>query len=384
MTAFLTLIDLFAVQAILPSLAVRYQVSPAEIGAAANACTLGMAVASLVAAVLSEGIDRRIGIALSLTLLAIPTAALAFVNDLTLFTLLRVAQGCLMATAFVLMLAYLGEHFSRAESAMAFAAFVAGNVLSNLAGRMLSAQVSGNYGLETTFLTFAALNLLGAVLVVATVSRAAPMSKAAASAHSGFAALKAHILNRELRVSFAIGFLILFTFIGVFTFVNFVLVAAPLNLGMTQLGWVYFVFAPSLFTTLMAGWTAALLGARRALWLFLGIIALGLPLLLVPNLGAILVGLALVAIGAFAAQAVATGHVGATATMDRGAASGLYLCAYFSGGLIGSLVLGRVYEAHGWQGCVLAIGGAVLLAGLLTIRLAEPPAMMARPKLEKA
>jgi predicted MFS family arabinose efflux permease len=45
LTAFLTVVDLFATQAILPSLAKAYGVSPAAMGFAVNASTIGMAVA---------------------------------------------------------------------------------------------------------------------------------------------------------------------------------------------------------------------------------------------------------------------------------------------------------------------------------------------------
>ena len=50
LTAFLTVVDLFATQAILPSLARHYQVAPAAMGFAVNATTMGMAVAGLVVA----------------------------------------------------------------------------------------------------------------------------------------------------------------------------------------------------------------------------------------------------------------------------------------------------------------------------------------------
>ena len=43
-TAFLTLVDLFATQAILPALAAAYGVRPAALGLAVNAATLGMAL----------------------------------------------------------------------------------------------------------------------------------------------------------------------------------------------------------------------------------------------------------------------------------------------------------------------------------------------------
>jgi MFS transporter, YNFM family, putative membrane transport protein len=46
LTAFLTVIDLFATQAILPSLARAYNVTPAAMGFAVNSSTMGMAVAA--------------------------------------------------------------------------------------------------------------------------------------------------------------------------------------------------------------------------------------------------------------------------------------------------------------------------------------------------
>jgi len=45
LTAFLTVVDLFATQAILPSLTRHYQVTPAAMGFAVNATTMGMAAA---------------------------------------------------------------------------------------------------------------------------------------------------------------------------------------------------------------------------------------------------------------------------------------------------------------------------------------------------
>ena len=83
LTAFLTVVDLFATQAILPSLTRHYNVTPAAMGFAVNASTMGMAVAGLAVGFLSPHIERRLGILASLVLLAIPTALLASAPDLT-------------------------------------------------------------------------------------------------------------------------------------------------------------------------------------------------------------------------------------------------------------------------------------------------------------
>src|SRR6059058_3701136 len=290
LTAFLTVVDLFATQAILPSLTRHYNVSPAAMGFAVNASTMGMAVAGLVVGFLSPHIDRRLGILVSLVLLAIPTALLASAPDLTVFTLLRVAQGLCMASAFALTLAYLGEQCSSMDAGGAFAAYITGNVASNLIGRLISAAVVDTLGLASNFYFFALLNLAGAALVYFTIQRVKPMH-AMPTAQPPFAATIGHWRNPALRAAFAIGFCILFAFIGTFTFVNFVLVRSPLLLSPMSLGFVYFVFLPSVLTTPAAGKAVARFGTQPAIWASLALAGVGLPLLLLANVGAVLAGM---------------------------------------------------------------------------------------------
>ncbi|NKF34749.1 MFS transporter, partial [Pseudomonas sp. BGM005] len=73
--------------------------------------------------------------------------------------------------------AYLSEHFSAGKTAGALAAYVTGNVASNLFGRMLSAAIAGIGGLSLNFLIFAGLNLLGAALVWFTLKKTASMMR---------------------------------------------------------------------------------------------------------------------------------------------------------------------------------------------------------------
>src|SRR5205807_10378659 len=120
----------------------------------------------------------------------------------------------------------------------------------------------------------------GAVLVYFTVARAAPMGETGTAAPSPLTAWLEHLRNSQLRAAFGIGFCILFAFIGTFTYVNFVLVRAPLSLGPMQLGFVYFVFAPSVITTLFAGKAVARFDTRPVIWAALAVAAVGLPLML--------------------------------------------------------------------------------------------------------
>src|SRR3974377_2004647 len=91
--SFLTLVDLFAAQAILPSLVRAYHTTPPMMGFAVNASTIGMAIAGVVVALISRYLNRRRGIWISLAVLAIPTTLLASAPDITGFMILRGRRG---------------------------------------------------------------------------------------------------------------------------------------------------------------------------------------------------------------------------------------------------------------------------------------------------
>ena len=369
LTAFFTLVDLFATQAILPSLTKHYGVSPAAMGLAVNASTFGMAVAGLAMAFVSHRIDRRLGILLSLCLLAIPTCLLAVAPNLAVFATLRIAQGVFMATAFSLTLAYLGERYTEKDAAGAFAAYITGNVASNLVGRFIAAEVVNAAGLVTNFHVFALLNLLGAALVYFTIDKVPRVKPSGTPEAPPMSAWREHLRNPQLRADFGIGFCILFAFIGTFTYVNFVLMQPPLLVGMMGIGFIYLVFLPSIVTTPLAGKAVQKFGTQTTVWASLAVAGIGLPFLVLPDLSAVLLGMVLVGVGTFFAQAAATGYVSRAATTDRGSASGIYLACYFMGGLVGSAVLGLVFDHFGWTACVAGVGLSLGVAALLVLRL---------------
>lgn len=256
------------------------------------------------------------------------------------------------------------------------AAYITGNVASNFVGRLASALLADQLGLVPNFLILAALNLIGAAIAYAGLRRCTSMGMGMGSASAdpvGLAAWVDHFRHPPLAAGFAVGFLILFAFIGTFTYVNFVLVAAPIAISPMTLGVVYFVFMPSMLTTPLAGRAVSAFGTRRTFRSALALAMAGLPLLILPSLTAVLVGLALVAVGTFFAQAAATGFIGRAATRNRGSASGLYLASYYTGGLAGAALLGPVFDTYGWPAAVAGVGAALALATVLAGQLMLPP-----------
>ena len=223
------------------------------------------------------------------------------------------------------------------------------------------------FGAPAVFITFAALNLAGAAFAWASFKGGKGGAASAAMGMTGIGGA----FTRPLLAVYGIGFCILFAFIGVFSYVNFVLMHAPLSLGMMSLGAVYFVFAPSIVATPVAGLVARRFGPGYGLIGGLGVALIGLWLLAQPALAAVILGLVLVGLGTFFAQATTTGLVGKLAGAARGPANGLYLAAYFSGGLVGAAVLGSVFETFGWIACLELIAVALVLAAALGVSVAR-------------
>lgn len=375
--SFLTLIDLFGSQALLPQLVEAYDADPTAMGFAVNASTIGMAISGLVVAYFSHRINRKRGIWISLVLLSIPTAGLAIAPDVETFMVLRILQGMCMSAAFTLTLTFLSERCSITAASGAMAAYITGNVASNLFGRLIAVGFADGVGLAESFLAFAALNLLGAFLAGLFIGWSSPVEPALGGERpKPLRAMMEHARHGGLRHAFMIGFLLLFIFVGGFTYVNFELVSPRLGLPAAYLGLVYFIFLPSIFTTPVAGKVAGRFGARNTFWAAGFVTLIGIGMTLTNELVVVLVGLSLLGAGTFFAQAAATGYVGRTAKHNHAAANGLYLTSYYVGGLVGAIVLGFVYQAQGWIGLAMALGVALIIAMLLALRLKETPPPM--------
>ncbi|MEM6677480.1 MAG: MFS transporter, partial [Pseudomonadota bacterium] len=194
-------------------------------------------------------------------------------------------------------------------------------------------------------------------------------------------AWRRHLSHPALRAAFAIGFAILFVFVGVFTYVNLYLTEV-LGIEAAALGLVYLVFLPALLTTPFAAQSVSRLGPKRVFQRSGAAALLGVGLTLVPSIPVVLLGLAIIGAGTFFMQAAATGFVGRTAVGDRAAANGLYLTSYYIGGLIGAFALGQAYVAAGWTAVALIVGAALALTLLLAGLLRHPgPEVMARRKM---
>ena len=162
---------------------------------------------------------------------------------------------------------------------------------------------------------------------------------------------------RRLVATFAVGFNVLFSLVGVFTWITFYLSAAPFHLSTTALSSLFFVYLMGLVVTPAAGYLITRVGLRAGIG--------GAIVLLDRRRAAdacptrfpiVIVGLAMLSSGVFIAQTASQSHLRVAAPPGaRVTAAGIYITCYYLGGTAAGVVPGAFWAFGKWPACVAFI-----------------------------
>lgn len=351
---FFAFLNVYSMQSVLPLVMDDFEASPVQAGATVGATVLAVALVSPFMGMLSDAFGRKRILCASLFALTLPTALIPAAGSLTAVVLLRFLQGLAVPGIVVVVLAYIAEEFEGGSVARMTATYVGGTVMGGFCGRFITGHAGELLGWRGAFATLAALNFFGALLALWLL----PPSRCFVAKRDPRAAMRTlwrHLHNRRLLAASAVGFCVLFSLVGTFTYVNFLLAGAPFKLSSAALANVFCVYLLGVVVTPLAGRYIVRLGFRRALLSALAISAAGLQLTLIPWLPAVVVGLAVCSSGVFVCQSASISFIAESVSEGRSLATGLYNMTYYAGGAAGSWVAGIAYEAWGWGGSVFTI-----------------------------
>jgi YNFM family putative membrane transporter len=352
--------DMYVTQPVLPVLAEEFGVGAARAGLTVSAVVLAIAAASIVYGPLSDAVGRRRVMAGATALLAVATLACAFAPSLGALVALRAAQGALVPGMTAVSVAYAGDRFQARDLPAVVAGIIAASVVGGLVGRVLAGAIAAYLGWRAAFALFAAGTAFAAALLWRGLADGAARERRGLTAAWG--GMLGHLRDPRLVGAYLVGGALFFGWIGIFTYLPFHLSAPPYGLSTAAVSSVYLVYAAGVLASRVAGRVSGRVTPRRLIAIGLTVEAAGMVILLAPPLPLIVVGLVVMVLGTFTAQAVAPAFVNVTATTAKGGASALYLTAYYVGGTLGSVVPGLALQNAGWPGVVLYCAGAVGVA----------------------
>lgn len=372
-------LELYCTQPLLPLLARIFDASKTAVGMTVSAATLGVAVSAPVFGAFAERMPRKRVIVMSLLGVSVPTLLAATSTSLAQLIFWRFLQGVTVPGIIAVIITYIGEEWPPDRVALIMSFYVSGTALGGFLGRISSGILADRFSWRVSFLVLGAASLAGAASVAAWLPHGhhrAPVQPSNERQASFFNQVRTLFRSRRLVATFAVGFNVLFSLVGVFTWITFHLSAAPFLLSTTALSALFFVYLIGLAVTPAAGYLITRVGLRAGITGAICCAIAGVLLTLDPSLRVVIAGLALLASGVFIAQTASSSHLRVAAPPGaRVTAAGLYLTCYYLGGAAGGVVPGLFWAWGGWPACVgfiVAMQALALAIALLGWRTPTP------------
>jgi predicted MFS family arabinose efflux permease len=345
---------------LLPLLAQIFHASKTGASATVSAATLGVAMSAPVFGALTERLPRKRVIVLSLVGVSVPTLLAATSTSLQQLILWRFLEGITLPGIFAVVVTYIGEEWPPERLALIMSFYVSGTALGGFLGRLISGILAEAFSWRVSFVALGAVSLAGAAAVALWLPAGRGRSQPHRDEDTDGAALPAFpnqvqglFRSRRLVATFAVGFIVLFSLVGVFTWITFHLSAAPFRLSTTALSSLFFVYLIGLVVTPAAGYLITRIGLRAGIGGAIGCSMAGVLFTLAPSLPVVIAGLTLLSSGVFIAQTASQSHLRVAAPPGaRVTAAGLYLTCYYLGGTAAGVLPGLFWAIGKWPACV--------------------------------
>jgi MFS transporter, YNFM family, putative membrane transport protein len=355
LVAFLTL---YATQPLLPLFETLFHASKSAVGWTVSASTLGVAIAAPLLGTFTERMNRKRVILISILLLAVPTCAAATSTSLGWLIFWRLLQGLITPGVFATTIAYITESWPPTAVAPVMSIYVSGTALGGFSGRAVTGVMADHAGWRASFLLLGLMSLAGAALVGWLLPDRPSSHRADIRPpfRRIFMPMLHHLRNPRLLTTYLVGFNVLFSLVGVFTYITFYLAAPPFSLSTANLSLLFVVYLVGLVATPLAGALLPRVGLRTGITGSILLSLAGVLLTLVHSLPVVVTGLALCCTGVFISQSCATSFLREAAPeASRASAVGMYVACYYIGGTVAGVAPSLVWKLGGWTACAAMV-----------------------------
>ncbi len=377
LVGFVTFALLYDVQPLLPLITHSYG-RTARAGAWVMALsTAGMAVSIMAVNLLATPRSRRFILFSGLLSAALLSLLMAWVHSFKLLLMTRALIGLALGAIPVLAMAELGDAIAPDRLGRAVGVYVSGTALGGMSGRLAASLLVMQQGWQNSlfllglaglFMAYAAATLWPRSILPSGVSVPPPLAE-------HLRIWRMLWRQRLIRHYDLIALLLMGCFITAYNGVAYHLLHTPSPAAARRLGMLYSVYLVGVIASMLAGRAADRWGDRRSLLTATALLVLGLVIDLLPNLAALIVGMALVTFAFFAGHAVASTAVARRARPHAAHAAALYLLFYYGGSSLISVLGGAIWDRGAWTGLIFFLIVLALLAFALATTRSPPLAL---------
>ncbi|MGV3272414.1 MFS transporter [Bacillus sp. CIS52] len=361
-SGFVTFATLYTTQPLLPLFSEEFHISAAAASLTLSISTAVLAFSLLAAASLSDGIGRKKLMVLSLTATSVLGLLTAFSPAFPALLAMRGLLGIFLAGVPAVAMTYVGEEFDPKGLGKMMGLYISGTSIGGMSGRLLTGLLTDLFGWRPALAIIGILSIILSYLFW----RFLPAPRHSFQRHAGVkAAFKEYgavIHRKRLLLLISLGFILMGSFVTLYNYIGFHLMAAPYHLSQTVIGFIFIVYLAGTFSSVYMGKKADLFGSSKMIKLAILIMLTGAAVTLLPQLALKIAGIAVFTFGFFGAHSIASAWVGRAAGDHRAQASSLYLLAYYIGSSAAGSCGGFFWTHFHWIGIISFISALLVLS----------------------
>ncbi|KAA1150139.1 MULTISPECIES: MFS transporter [Pseudoalteromonas] len=353
---------LYAPQPLLSLFANEFNVAPAVAGSLMTATMLPLAIAPLVYGVLLAKRNPLLVLRIAMVFLGLSSLLFIYVPSFELLLLVRFLQGLTLPAALTAMTSYIGMSYSADALQKNMTLYIGSSIVGGYFGRVLAALFSDLWHWQSFYYVIAFM----LIFLALTIKHSRFSNPTTPSQLSPLDYLKQLKEGAVLKVYGAV-FCMFFCFAALLNYLPFILQNTFLITNTRDIGLVYSGYLIGALASITAPW---LLKKTTSAWHLLVAVfsfySVSIILLMSHQLSLFLIAFTLFCGAMFVIHSTAAPLVNKISKAPPSVTNGGYVSFYYSGGALGSLLPGVVYQHYGQTAFMFTLL-AVCLCGLSLI-----------------
>ncbi|PLX65909.1 MAG: MFS transporter [Denitrovibrio sp.] len=366
-TSILTFSALYAPQPIQPIIMEYFRVSQSSSALLTTVTMFPLSIAPIFYGYMLESVSAKRMLVVSLFVLASCQFLFYIATSFNILIELRVVEGLAIPAILTGIMTYISTMTTKGNVQKIMAIYISSTIIGGFSGRFFSGLISYYTNWRMMFIILG-ISLMVSVLLIGRLSDN-----------------KASITKLNARAIFEVLSIKKFTVIYIMIFSMFFMFEAVLNFIPYRMREINPASSSMLIGVMYTGYIMGIVTSLNSLKLIklfrnevntiltgLVIFVISLVFFVQHNIYVMFLGMFIFCAGMFMTHTVASGYLNRLAESNKGVTNGLYVAFYYSGGTVGSIAPGIIYEKYGWNIFLLVLGIIMLctiIFGRLTLRL---------------
>jgi len=357
-----TFCSLYAAQPIQPYFQTEFHLSDFQAILFTTLMMAPLGIAPLVYGYLLESFSARLMVRWALFFLGTLEIIFAMAESYSSLLAIRALQGLMIPAILTSLMSYISYSSKEEKVQHAIAAYIAATILGGFLGRFLSGLFTDLFGWRFFFVLLGLLLFLNCYLLKG-MTRDVKMKYTRPKPGEIIALLR----QKEFFWLYATIFCLFFVFAAMMNFLPFELKKIAPASGEAGIGLLYLGYSMGIIVCLNSRKIIQRFGHETdAIAAGIGLFFLGLLFFMVGSYSVMFVGMFVFCAGLFTAHSLLSGFVNTLAKDTKAIANGLYICFYYMGGTLGSVLPGVVFQRYGWRMFLVQLMLMLVLAFVFT------------------